>query len=98
MDHTLALIGRIHQGDKEARDTLFSENMGLVYSVARRFLGRGVEMEDLFQIGSIGLLKAVDHFNPEFDVKFSTYAVPIEYDKGNDRKSLKIMDFYKGIG
>ena len=41
MDHTLALIGRIHQGDKEARDTLFSENMGLVYSVARRFLGRG---------------------------------------------------------
>lgn len=55
MDHTLALIGRIHQGDKEARDTLFSENMGLVYSVARRFLGRGVEMEDLFQIGSIGV-------------------------------------------
>ncbi len=48
MDHTLALIGRIHQGDKEARDTLFSENIGLVYSVARRFLGRGVEMEDLF--------------------------------------------------
>lgn len=77
MDHTLALIGRIHQGDKEARDTLFSENMGLVHSVARRFLGRGVEMEDLFQIGSIGLLKAVDHFNPEFDVKFSTYAVPM---------------------
>lgn len=77
MDHTLALIGRIHQGDKEARDTLFSENMGLVYSVARRFLGRGVEMEDLFQIGSIGLLKAVDNFNPEFDVKFSTYAVPM---------------------
>ena len=77
MDHTLALIGRIHQGDKEARDTLFSENLGLVYSVSRRFLGRGVEMEDLFQIGSIGLLKAVDHFNPEFDVKFSTYAVPM---------------------
>ena len=69
MDHTLALIGRAHQGDKEARDTLFAENMGLVYSVTRRFLGRGVEMEDLFQIGSIGLLKAVDKFNPEFDVK-----------------------------
>lgn len=77
MDHTLALIGRIHQGDKEARDTLFGENMGLVYSVARRFLGRGVELEDLFQIGSIGLLKAVDNFNPEFQVKFSTYAVPM---------------------
>ena len=42
MDHTLALIGRAHQGDKEARDTLFAENMGLVYSVTRRFLGRGV--------------------------------------------------------
>ena len=77
MDHTLALIERIHQGDKEARDTLFSENMGLVYSAARRFLGRGVELEDLFQIGSIGLLKAVDNFNPDFQVKFSTYAVPM---------------------
>ena len=77
MDHTLALIERIHQGDKDARDTLFQENMGLIYSVARRFLGRGVDMEDLFQIGSIGLLKAVDHFDPGCDVKFSTYAVPM---------------------
>lgn len=59
MDHTLALIGRSHQGDKEARDTLFKENTGLIYSVAKRFLGRGVEMEDLFQIGSIGLLRAL---------------------------------------
>lgn len=77
MEHTLALIGRAHQGDKEARDTLFEENTGLVYSVARRFLGRGVEMEDLFQIGSIGLLKAVDKFDPAFEVKFSTYAIPM---------------------
>lgn len=77
MEHTLALIGRAHQGDKEARDTLFEENTGLIYSVARRFLGRGVEMEDLFQIGSIGLLKAVDKFDPAFEVKFSTYAIPI---------------------
>ena len=75
MDHTLALIGRSHQGDKEARDTLFKENTGLIYSVAKRFLGRGVEMEDLFQIGSIGLLKAVDHFDPSYEVRFSTYAV-----------------------
>ena len=73
MEHTLALIGRAHQGDKEARDTLFEENTGLIYSVARRFLGRGVEMEDLFQIGSIGLLKAVD----KFEVRFSTYAIPM---------------------
>ena len=77
MEHTLALIGLAHQGDKEARDTVFEENTGLIYSVAKRFLGRGVEMEDLFQIGSIGLLKAVDKFDTEFDVKFSTYAVPM---------------------
>ena len=55
---TVALIGRAHQGDKEARDILFHENTGLIYSVAHRFLGRGAEMEDLFQIGSIGLLKS----------------------------------------
>ena len=77
MNQTLALIGRAHQGDKEARDTLFEENTGLIYSVARRFTGRGVEMEDLFQIGSIGLLKAVDKFNLEYEVQFSTYAVPM---------------------
>lgn len=77
MEHTLALIGRAHHGDKEARDILFEENAGLVYSVAKRFLGRGVEMEDLIQIGSIGLLKAVDKFDAEFEVKFSTYAVPM---------------------
>ena len=77
MEQTRALIGRAHQGDKEARDTLFEENTGLIYSVARRFLGRGVEMEDLFQIGSIGLLKAVDKFDPAFEVRFSTYAIPM---------------------
>ena len=74
---TIALIGRAHQGDKEARDILFKENTGLIYSVAHRFRGRGVEMEDLFQIGSIGLLKAVDKFDLSYDVKFSTYAVPM---------------------
>ena len=78
MEHTLALIEKAHEGDKAARDLLFEENTGLIYSVAKRFLGRGVEMEDLFQIGSIGLLKAVDKFAMSYDVKFSTYAVPIE--------------------
>ena len=77
MGDTLALIGRAHQGDKEARDILFEENIGLIYSVARRFAGRGAEMEDLFQIGSIGLLKAVDNFDTSFQVKFPTYAVPM---------------------
>ena len=51
--------------------------MGLVWSMVRRFANRGVEMEDLFQIGSIGLLKAVDHFDPSYEVRFSTYAVPM---------------------
>ena len=69
MDEVLALIGRAHQGDKEARDTLVEKNTGLVHSIVKRFLNRGVEMEDLFQIGTIGLLKAID--------KFSTYAVPM---------------------
>ena len=77
MDHTLALIIKSQQGDKEARDTLFRENTGLIYSTVKRFQGRGVEREDLFQIGSIGLLKAVDHFDISFEVKFSTYAVPM---------------------
>lgn len=77
MDHTLALITKSQQGDKKARDTVFEENTGLIYSVAKRFVGCGVEMEDLIQIGSIGLLKAVDHFNASFEVKFSTYAVPM---------------------
>lgn len=77
MDHTLALITKSQQGDKKARDTVFEENTGLIYSVAKRFVGRGGEMEDLIQIGSIGLLKAVDHFNASFEVKFSTYAVPM---------------------
>lgn len=77
MEHTLALLRKAHQGDKKARDTLFEENIGLVWSIVKRFQNRGVETEDLFQIGSIGLLKAVDKFNPEFEVRFSTYAVPM---------------------
>ena len=76
MEHTLALIENAHEGDKAARDTLAEENMGLVWSMVRRFANPGVEMEDLFQIGSIGLLKAVDKFDMSYDVKFSTYAVP----------------------
>ena len=77
MDETMELIQSAHAGDKEARDRLVSENMGLVWSVVRRFLGRGHEPEDLFQIGSIGLLKAIDKFDLAFDVRFSTYAVPM---------------------
>lgn len=77
MEETLALLERVHQGDKAARDHLFEKNTGLIYSVAKRFLGRGTDLEDLFQIGSIGLLKALDRFDPSFDVQFSSYAVPM---------------------
>ena len=77
MDHTIALIRKSHAGDKEAREQLVEENTGLVWCVVRRFRGRGTEAEDLFQIGSIGLLKAIDKFDLAYDVKFSTYAIPM---------------------
>lgn len=73
----IQLIEAAHQGDKEARNRLVVENMGLIWSIVRRFSGRGHEMEDLFQIGSIGLLKAIDKFDTSYDVKLSTYAVPM---------------------
>ena len=77
MEHTLALIKRVHEGDKTAREQLVEENMGLVFTVVHRFQGRGCEQEDLIQIGCIGLLKAIDHFDCSFEVRFSTYAVPM---------------------
>ena len=77
MDETIKLIEQAHQGDKTARDKLVMDNMGLVWSIVRRFGGRGYELEDLSQIGSIGLIKAIDKFETAFDVKFSTYAVPM---------------------
>ena len=73
----MVLIERSHHGDKEAREQLVEENMGLVWSIVKRFAGRGTDMEDLFQIGSIGLLKAIDKFDLSYDVRFSTYAVPM---------------------
>lgn len=77
MERTLRLIQRAHEGDKEARDILVEENVGLVWSIVRRFQNRGVESEDLFQIGTIGLIKAVDKFDCSYEVCFSTYAVPM---------------------
>lgn len=77
MDHTIALIQRSHDGDKEAREQLVKDNVGLIWCVVKRFYGRGVDPDDLFQIGSIGLLKAIDKFDLSYDVRFSTYAVPM---------------------
>ena len=74
---TIELIKRSRAGDKLAREQVIKENMPLVYSIVKRFAGRGHDLEDLRQIGAIGLIKAVDNFNWNFDVKFSTYAVPM---------------------
>ncbi|MDM5316036.1 RNA polymerase sporulation sigma factor SigF [Fictibacillus sp. b24] len=71
------LIKQSQEGDQSARDTIVEKNMRLVWSVVQRFLNRGYEADDLFQIGSIGLLKSVDKFDLSYDVRFSTYAVPM---------------------
>ncbi|RWR15025.1 RNA polymerase sporulation sigma factor SigF [Siminovitchia fortis] len=76
-DEVKEYIKRSQNGDQEARDILVEKNMRLVWSVVQRFLNRGYEPDDLFQIGSIGLLKSVDKFDLSYDVKFSTYAVPM---------------------
>ncbi len=72
-----SLIGKAKNGDLTARNIIVEENIGLVRSVLKRFSGRGHETEDLFQIGCIGLIKAIEKFDPAFEVKFSTYAVPM---------------------
>ena len=71
------LLCKAKQGDEEARKELINGNLRLVLSIIQRFTGRRENMDDLFQVGCIGLIKAVDNFNTELDVKFSTYAVPM---------------------
>ncbi len=75
------------EGDAKARDELICNNMGLVHSIALRFTGRGYDFEDLCQIGAVGLIKAVDRFSYDYDVQFSTYAVPLIM--GEIRKFLR---------
>jgi RNA polymerase sporulation-specific sigma factor len=74
---TYELIEKAQSGDEKAKNKLAEDNMGLVYSVARRFYGRGYDEEDLNQVGAIGLLKAIDKFDISFNLRFSTYAVPL---------------------
>ncbi len=76
-DEKKSLLLRTKQGDEAARRELISGNLRLVLSVVQRFTGRRENLDDLFQVGCIGLVKAVDNFNTELDVKFSTYAVPM---------------------
>ena len=70
------LLLRAKNGDKDAKGRLIEENTGLVWSIARRYIGRGVDTEDLFQLGCLGFLKAVEGYDPDFGTQFSTYAVP----------------------
>ena len=76
MNRIEELIRRSREGDKDASELLVTENAGLIWSVAKRFLGRGAEAEDLYQLGCLGFLKAVEGFDLNFGTQFSTYAVP----------------------
>ena len=73
----IELLKKARAGDRQARDRMVEENVGLVWNIVKRFNGRGYDPEDLFQIGCIGLIKSIDHFNLDFEVRFSTYAVPM---------------------
>jgi RNA polymerase sporulation-specific sigma factor len=76
-EETMALLREAGRGSCGAEETLISENLALVRSIVRRFCGRGVEYDDLFQLGCVGLVKAIHHFDTRFNVRFSTYAVPL---------------------
>lgn len=76
MTRTEELIAQSQRGDPDAGEALIRENSGLIWSVAKRFTGRGTELEDLYQLGCLGFLKAVDGFDTEYGTQFSTYAVP----------------------
>lgn len=76
MSRTEDLIARSQAGDKQATEDLVEENSGLIWAVARRYVGRGTELEDLYQLGCLGFLKAVEGFDLSFGTQFSTYAVP----------------------
>ncbi len=76
-DEKRELLKRAHEGDTFAREELINGNLRLVLSIIQRFTGRGENLDDLFQVGCVGLIKAVDNFDTSLDVKFSTYAVPM---------------------
>ena len=76
MEETITLLRAAQEGDREAAGRMVEENAGLIWSVARRFFGRGVEPDDLYQLGCVGFLKAVEGFDESYGTRFSTYAVP----------------------
>ena len=87
-----ALLKRIREGDSAARDRLVCGNLRLVLSVIQRFSNRGENPDDLFQVGCIGLIKAIDNFDPSHNVCFSTYAVPMVIECRNPRKDFESYD------
>jgi len=76
-DEMVELLRRIREGDEKAREEMISGNLRLVLSVIQRFAGRKENVDDLFQVGCIGLIKAIDNFDPSQNVRFSTYGVPM---------------------
>lgn len=76
MSQQLEMIRRAQSGDRDAAEALVTENAGLIWAIVKRFIGRGAEPDDLYQLGCLGFLKAVEGFDPEYGTQFSTYAVP----------------------
>ena len=94
-EELLSLIKSAQNGDEAAKTRILTENSPLIKSVIRRFRNKGVEYEDLYQLGSIGFLKAIKNFAPEFGVKFSTYAVPMI--AGEVKRFFARRRIYKGF-
>lgn len=92
-DKKLELIKKAHNGDKDARDEMIQGNLKLVLSVIQRFSNRGEPLDDLFQVGCMGLIKAIDNFNADLQVRFSTYAVPMII--GEVRRYLRDNNFVR---
>ena len=92
-DKKLELIKKAHNGDRKARDEMIQGNLKLVLSVIQRFSNRGEPLDDLFQVGCMGLIKAIDNFNADLQVRFSTYAVPMII--GEVRRYLRDNNFVR---
>ena len=93
---TIELIEKAQKDDTTAKEKLINENSPLIKSIVKRYKNKGVEYEDLYQIGSMGFLKAIQNFNKDFNVKFSTYAVPMI--AGEIKRKNNKMPFRQKIG
>ena len=94
-DETMELLRRVKEGDQSARQTLIEGNLRLVLSVIQRFNGRGENADDLFQVGCVGLIKAIDNFDITQPVKFSTYGVPTTIECRENVICVVILPFYR---